>query len=141
MYAKFPDKVIGVGGEVDPLVYHAQLGDSPGLECRMYKGDLYAGRLYCFHEIRSEDKNSSLPWFLYAEGCNEPVFIEPYLSLRTTKPDVKLDADEDEEKAYNPCGPAPVGCNQEHRDRCNCQGLIFVCHISASGAVGYCREP
>jgi hypothetical protein len=140
MYAKFPDKVIGVEGEVVPIVYHAQLGDSPGLECRMYQGDLYAGRLYCFHELGSGDKNSNLPWFLYAEGCNEPVFIEPYLSLRTSKPVVEADKDV-EEAAANPCGPTPEGCNREYNEWCKCQGLIFVCYVSASGAVGYCREP
>lgn len=137
IYAKFPDKVIGVEGENDPLVYIAQLGDSPSLECSAYEGEKYAGRLYCYHEFLPEYKNSNRPWSLYVEGCEEAVFTKPLLSLQVTIPEK-----EKGEASGSACGSEPAPCTGDYTAWCACQGLYMYCSISyvnQSEAISYCQ--
>jgi hypothetical protein len=132
MYVQFPNEVIGMQGGGPPLVYDALLGDSSSIDCRVFKGEQYFGRLYCFHNLRSEMKNTNQPWTLFVSGCQGEVFEVPLLSLQVTKPEKEKTSGSEKEKTsdVNSCGPEPdQKCTQIYYEWCVCTGGSPVCNV------------
>lgn len=82
LYLSMPDGVPGVEVDVpddeDSWEYRASLGNITANNCK-YLG--YKGRLYCSFNLPSNYINSVRSLEIYVNGCDQPIFTDPNVSL------------------------------------------------------------
>lgn len=125
MYVKVPGGVYAVEWEdEEDFEFSAQMGGLESLECKVYEGEQYVDRLYCFFPFNQSYENTAQPFTLFMANCPDPIFSHPAVSLmveEVTKPP----------KAESACGPEPATCDgAAHELWCLCDGGLF------SGCVG-----
>jgi len=132
LYTKFPEDVIGLGDGLDDGMawdYYATLGGIDSIECYTYKDQLYRGRLYCGFPMPKRFQDTSQPFAQMVNGCDEPIYEIPYLSLLVEWPEVV---------SAPVCGPVPdLICGDEFKNWCTCTGGQYLCLPPPFGASCY----
>lgn len=135
MYGGVPGLELTIPGDPGPWEYYATLGALESVECKM---EGYAERLYCYFALHPTYHNTAQPFNLYVNGCDEPIFGHPRLSIISFTPTPGMVAD--------PCGPMPstAACSTEFADWCSCKGGAYYCiHYLPpfTGTVPFCILP
>jgi predicted outer membrane repeat protein len=96
LYMTFPGGVPGLELEIPndtaPWVYRATLGSAESIECS-FQG--YNGRLYCDFVLSERAFGTVQELFAYLDGCDDPIFYHPRVSI--FEPDPSCSADLGEE--------------------------------------------
>ena len=107
------------GHNGDNWEYTAKLGDSEGFCFNYEEDEQVAGRLFCAIPLPSGYKNAARPFELWLNGCEEPIFSIPLLSVLVT---------EEEKPKKAGCGEPPAySCSEEYKAYCNCLGELYFC--------------
>ena len=126
MYVKVPGGVYAADWGDKELEFSAQIGGLESLECKVYEGEQYMDRLYCFFPFAASYENTAQPFSLILENCAEPIFAHPGVSLMV-----------EEGSAAPPpasaCGPEPADCGGDHETWCLCDGGLFSGCVGAPG--------
>ena len=139
MYVRMYGGVVGyeitIPGHPENYEYHATLGDLESIKCG-YEG--YAERWFCYFPLHPSYHNTAQPFDLYVNGCPEPIYGHPRLSIIVPSPTPGVVAD--------PCGPEPstLACSSDYSDWCNCKGGTYQCWIYTwpfTGSVPICIMP
>jgi hypothetical protein len=119
MYVKIPGGVYALnGGDKEDFEFSAQMGRLESLECKVYEGEQYMDRLYCFFPFNSDYKNTAQPFALYLADCPNPIFSHPAVSLMVEEVSAPP-------KPESACGPEPTDCGAAHEIWCLCDGGLF----------------